>query len=182
MKENGYAIAEYITADDIKRVRSKLKMNQVDFAKLIGVSKPTIERYEANQEKIRGPIVFLLQMLEKDPNYVNEIKLSEKTYPLRMWYMMDQMICTLIDVDDANKKVKISNYVDNVMFKAFGNNDNPTYEDYLQFIESRCFPRTRDKMKLVLKDLDLPFYDPYMIVEKTQGRMAEDRFWLKIEG
>ena len=29
--------------------------------------------------------------------------------------------------------------------------------------------------------LDLPFYDPLMIVEKTNGRMAEDQFWLKIE-
>jgi len=182
MSENGYAIAEYVTADDIKRVRSKLKMNQVSFAKLIGVSKPTIERYEANKEKIRGPITLLLQMLEKNPDYVNEIKVRERTYPLRMWYMMDQMICTLIDVDDVNKKVKIRNYVDNAMFKAFGNNENPTYEDYLQFLENRCFPRTRDKMKLVLKDLDLPFYDPYLIVKKTKGRMADDCFWLKIEG
>ena len=40
---------------------------------------------------------------------------------------------------------------------------------------------TRDKMKLVLKELDLPFYDPFLIIEKTQGRMAEDDFWIKIE-
>ena len=43
------------------------------------------------------------------------------------------------------------------------------------------FPRTRDKMKLILKDLDLPFYDPFMIIEKTEGRMAEDDFWIRIE-
>lgn len=28
-------------------------------------------------------------------------------------------------------------------------------------------------MKLLLKELDLPFYDPFLIIEKTQGRMAE---------
>ena len=50
-----------------------------------------------------------------------------------------------------------------------------------EFLESRCFPRSRDKMKLVLKDLDIPFYDPILIIEKTQGRMAEDDFWLRIE-
>ena len=33
----------------------------------------------------------------------------------------------------------------------------------------------------MLRELDLPFYDPFMIVEKTQGRMAEDKFWIKIE-
>ena len=37
-------------------------------------------------------------------------------------------------------------------------------------------PESRDKMKLILKDLGLPFYDPIMIIEKTEGRMAEDDF------
>ena len=67
------------------------------------------------------------------------------------------------------------------MFRAFGVVENPDYERYEEFLESRCFPRTRDKMKLVLKDLDIPFYDPFMIIEKTEGRMAEDDFWIRIE-
>ena len=32
-----------------------------------------------------------------------------------------------------------------------------------------------------LKELNLPFYDPFMIIQKTQGRMAEDDFWIQIE-
>ena len=64
---------------------------------------------------------------------------------------------------------------------TFGVNEDPDYNDYKEFLESRCFPRTRDKMKLVLEDMGLPFYDTFMIIEKTQGRMAEDNFWLKIE-
>lgn len=43
------------------------------------------------------------------------------------------------------------------------------------------FRWTRDKMKLVLEDLKIPFYDPYLIIEKTEGRMAEDDFWIRIE-
>ena len=54
-------------------------------------------------------------------------------------------------------------------------------ENYIEFLKSRCFPEERDKLKLMLRELDLPFYDPFMIVEKTQGRMAEDKFWIKIE-
>ena len=50
---------------------------------------------------------------------------------------------------------------------AFGVNQLPTYEEYEEFLESRCFPKTRDKIKLELKRLDLPFYDPLMIIEKT---------------
>ena len=34
---------------------------------------------------------------------------------------------------------------------------------------------------LVLMDIGLPFYDTFMIIEKTQGRMAEDDFWIRIE-
>lgn len=41
--------------------------------------------------------------------------------------------------------------------------------------------QNKGKMKLVLRDLGVPFYDPYLIVQKTEGRMAEDDFWLKIE-
>ena len=59
--------------------------------------------------------------------------------------------------------------------------EEPDYNQYIEFLESRCFPESRDKMKLILKDLGLPFYDPIMIIEKTEGRMAEDDFWIRIE-
>ena len=67
------------------------------------------------------------------------------------------------------------------MFRAFGVVETPDYDQYLEFLESRCFPSSRDKMKLILKDLDLPFYVPLMIIEKTEGRMADDDFWIRIE-
>ena len=82
-----------------------------------------------------------------------------------------QTVCTLIDVGEINQKIK--NHTENIMFKAFGKEENPDYHKYTEFLESRCFPRTRDKMKLILRDLDLPFYDPFMIIEKTEGQMAE---------
>ena len=75
----------------------------------------------------------------------------------------------------------IKNYVKNPMLRAFGVNNEPDYDDYEQFLESRCFPRTRDKMKLELKRLDIPFYDPILIIEKTLGRMEEDEFYIEIE-
>ncbi|MCI6689551.1 MAG: MATE family efflux transporter [Candidatus Choladocola sp.] len=101
--------------------------------------------------------------------------------PVRMWYMYKNKVCTLIDVDEVKQIVQIKNYADNIMFRAFGSNQKPDIEDYREFLESRCFPRTRDKMKLVLRDLGIPFYDPYLIIQKTEGRMAEDDFWIRIE-
>ena len=32
----------------------------------------------------------------------------------------------------------------------------------------------------IARRLDLPFYDPLMIIEKTGGRMAEDNFSIEI--
>ena len=176
-----YAIPEFLTSKDVKRIRVKLNMSQAEFSKLIGCSKPTIERWESNKEKITGPTVFLLSMIENNLDYIEKIKVPEKTLPHRMFYMNNQMICTMIDVDDINQKIMIKNFTNNILYKAFGKNENPTYKDYEEFLKSRCFPETRDKLKLVLEDLNLPFYDPYLIVEKTEGRMAEDDFWIKIE-
>lgn len=181
MEKKEYVTSGDILPEDMKRIRKKLDITQKELAELIHCSKSTVERWEMSEEPIRGPVAFLLKLLEKHPEYVEEIKVPEKVCPVRLWYMHNQDVCTLIEVDEASRQVHIKNYTEKLMFRAFGVNENPDYEAYLEFLESRCFPRTRDKMKLVLKDLDLPFYDPFLIIEKTGGKMAEDHFWIKIE-
>lgn len=128
---------------------------------------------------ITGPVVQLLQLLTAD--YIESIKIPEKTLPIRLWYMYKENVCTLIDVDERKQIIRIRNYTKNRQFRAFGVNEEPTFEDYQDFLRSRCFAESRDKMKLILRDLNLPFYDPFMIIKKTEGRMAEDDFWLKVE-
>lgn len=181
MKDLQYAIPKYIDSEELRNTREKLGLSQRQFANLIGCSKPTIERWESGQGKITGPVVLLLQLMNRIPDFKEEFVIPEKTCPVRIWYMYKQTLCTLIDVDDSLRQVSVRNYTNRVLFRAFGNNETPSYEEYLDFLESRCFPRTLDKMKVVLKELNLPFYDPFMIVEKTEGRMAEDDFWLRIE-
>ena len=95
--------------------------------------------------------------------------------------MYHDRLCTVIDVEERQKRIKIKNFVQDPVFCAFGRNENPDYKDYEEFLESRCFPRTRDKMKIMLEELNLPFYAPFLIVQKTEGRMAEDDFWIQIE-
>lgn len=181
MKQKKFAIPEYVHAEDIKRIRKLLGLKQAEFAALTGTAKSTIERWETTEQKITGPIVLLLKMLEHDPEYMENLIIPEKKLPLRLKYMHHDTLCTIIDVDELRRKVQIKNYAENIMFWAFGNNLRPSYEDYLEFLESRCFPKTRDKMKLILQDLGLPFYDPFLIIQKTRGRMAEDDFWIEIE-
>ena len=107
--------------------------------------------------------------------------IPEKKVPLRLWYMFQDDVCTIIDVNEKKKQIQIYNYTDQLQFRAFGIIEHPTFSDYEDFLESRCFPRSRDKMKIMLDLMDIPFYEPMLIIEKTEGRMAEDDFWIRIE-
>lgn len=95
--------------------------------------------------------------------------------------MCKNEVCTIIDVDERFRNVQIYNYTKDIFKRAFGVIDSPTFEQYEEFMESRCFPGDRDKMGVMLEKLNIPFYDPVLIIEKTQGRMEEDDFWLRIE-
>ena len=181
MGKEKYAIPKKAFANDVKRIRNLLEMTQKEFASFVGVSTPTVERWEASTSQIKGPIVMLLDMIENNMDYINKAKLPKKEWPIRLLYMHNQKICTLIDVNEAKREVKICNYTNNLMFRAFGSKENPTFDDYQEFLKSRCFPENRDKIKLVLEDLNLPFYDAFLIIQKTQGRMADDNFWIEIE-
>nr|MBP3598736.1 transcriptional regulator [Eubacterium sp.] len=181
MDNKRYAFATEVTGKEIKMFRAKFSLTQARFAHLINVSVKTVERWESSDKPITGPIVPLLRIMLEHPQLEVEFQIPEKQYPLRLWYMHDNQICSVIDVDTRMRRVQVMNYTKDNISKAFGVNEKPTYEEYEAFLESRCFPRTRDKMKLELERLGIPYYDPYMIIEKTQGRMAEDNYWIRIE-
>lgn len=176
-----YAVTTELKSSELKVLRKKLGLTQAEFARLANVSTKTIERWETSDKPITGPVVTLAGILNNYPQMEEELTVPERTYSMRLWYMCKDIPCTVIDVDERNRRIRIKNYMRDYIMTAFGRNEHPTFEDYEDFLKSRCFPETRDKMKLVLKELDLPFYDPFLIIEKTQGRMAEDDFWIKIE-
>ncbi len=176
-----YITPKYTSAKEIKNVRNILKLTQKQFADFVGVSKPTVERWEAGDDKISGPIVLLIEILRRTPDVEKDFTLPQKETPIRLKYYYRDMLCTVIDVNEMEQRVFIRNYTDNLLFRAFGRNEHPSFADYEEFLESRCFPRSRDKMKLMLKEYDIPFYDPFLIIEKTGGRMEEDDFHIVIE-
>lgn len=176
-----YAFQNATTGLEIKECRKKLGLSQEEFADFVNVSKKTVERWEYSKSPVTGSIVTLINILREHPQVEVELQLPKKTMPLRLSYIFGEQLCTVIDVDEKNRKVQVMNYTSNIFKRAFGNVKSPTYEQYEEFLESRCFPRSRDKMKLTLRELGLPFYDPLMIIEKTKGRMAEDDFWIQLE-
>ncbi|MBR3634802.1 MAG: helix-turn-helix domain-containing protein [Lachnospiraceae bacterium] len=179
--ERRYVTPDHLTSEDIKELRAALDMTQSQLAVFLRVSKRTVERWETSKEPITGAIVTLADILLRNPEMEEKLRLKDNRLKLRLKYFYKNMMCTVIDVDELQRKVEIKNYVKNPMLRAFGVNNEPDYDDYEQFLESRCFPRTRDKMKLELKRLDIPFYDPILIIEKTLGRMEEDEFYIEIE-
>lgn len=105
----------------------------------------------------------------------------EKGYTMRLTYMFRQKPCTVIDVDFTRQRVKIQNRTKDILLRAFGVNEQPTWEDFEIFLAERCFPKSRGLLKTELGRLGLESYDPLQIIEKTKGRTAEDDMWLKIQ-
>lgn len=103
------------------------------------------------------------------------------TYTLNLKYMYQQHPCTIIDVDFLNEKIKIENRTDDILHRAFGVVENPTWEQFNEFLKDRCFPETRGNLKSVLKDLGIESYDPLQIIEKTKGKISDDDMWIKIK-
>lgn len=178
---NEFAVTTSVESSDIKRIRTKLGLTQAEFAKLVNCTKRTIENWETKNQPIKGPIVTVIKLLELYPKAIDRLTIPMQTTPLRILYMHQNNICSIIDVDEKQKEVEVYNYVNDDIYKAFGKKIDINYEDYELFLESRCFPKERDKIKIMLEMYNIPFYDPILIIEKTNGRMAEDSFWLKIE-
>ena len=95
------------------------------------------------------------------------------------FYMDREKPATLIKACGLNQKVEIVNFTDDLLSRAFGINEHPTWQDYEEFLESRCMPRTRYGLREELKCIGVDSYDPVLIIEKTKGRLYDDGQWLE---
>lgn len=101
-------------------------------------------------------------------------------YNLRLDYMWKDTVNTHILVNYKTESVIVKNNYEHPLKCAFGVKKNPTWDDYLYFLEERCVPRARDHMSVVLDDYGLDFYEPMSIIEKTGGRMSGDDYHIRI--
>lgn len=81
---------------------------------------------------------------------------------------------TWIDTYGLTRKVRIVNFTDDMISRAFGINETPDWEDLEEFLESRCMPRTRYGIREEMSYMGLDVYDPFQIVRKTKGRVYGD--------
>lgn len=132
-------------------------------------------------------IQFLAEHFDASRPTIYKYLESEKRFEknpfltMRMIFMDGDKECTVIDVDFKHKKIYIRNKTKDILHRAFGVVEDPDWEAFEEFLESRCFPISRANLKLVLRDVGVPTYDPLQIIEKTGGRMAEDNQWIRIQ-
>lgn len=90
-------------------------------------------------------------------------------------------LCSTVYADFTQQTVVVENEPVSYVKTAFGNNLLPDWEEFQGFLAERCIPRQRAGLREYLETLGLEEYDPIAILEKTNGRMAEDQQWLTIE-
>lgn len=91
---------------------------------------------------------------------------------LKFWN--SKTLCTTIAVDLTDHTLCVENHASQLVKTAFGKNKLPGWADLMAFLEERCVPRQREGIREYLDVLGLDEYDPWEIVKRTQGRMAED--------
>lgn len=144
-----------ITDGDIQRIKTMRNagMTIQELSKIYRVSRQTIGRYLSTP--------------------------ASDGYTMRITYMFRRQPCTVIDVNFLDQRVVIQNKTDDILHRAFGVLEHPTWNDFELFLQGRCFPRTRGDCKELLQEMGLTDYDPLQIVEITKGRLSDDEMWLK---
>lgn len=152
-------------------------------AGIYGVSRQTLHRYlkeSTPAESSSGERLICRSLKEWQRLNRDFPGVDVRDYTLRMDYMNGGECCSRLLVSFQNRQVVAANETDVPFHRAFGIKARPTWEDFQAFLEERCMPRARDRLRLILEDIGVDSYDPMAIIEKTQGRMAEDGQWLKL--
>lgn len=162
-------IADVLHRKNPRNAGRKPKFSAADIEKM-----QDLRRHGAGMDEIAATFHTSRQIVSK---YLNAG--PEPGYTMRMTLMDRTRPCTVIDVNFLEKKIRIQNRTDDLLHRAFGCVENPDWEDFENFLQDRCFPAARGNAKQLLRELGLDGYDPLAIVERTKGRMAEDRLWIR---
>ena len=100
---------------------------------------------------------------------------------LKLSYYNNDTLCSEVWADYTDHTVRAVNHTDNIIRTAFGVATSVTWEMYEEFLESRYVPQTQGGIKERLRVWGIPVYDPLEIIQKTGGRLTEDKQWIRIE-
>lgn len=178
--ERGAGRKPALTKQKLEEIRRQLEQGKsiTQLAQEYHVSRQTLSKYLNPKKQQTEEIYRTYSKWQQLNSCFGEKNVTD--YTIRMDFMNDDECCTCLLIDCKRQRVLIKNTTDILLHRAFGIKQKPSWQDFEEFLEERCFPRTRAHLRLVLKDVGVDSYDPLAIVEKTGGRMAEDNQWLKI--
>lgn len=58
---------------DVKELRKKIGMTQIEFASIFGISLGTLRHWERGDRSPRGPALVLLNLVDKDPKTILQV-------------------------------------------------------------------------------------------------------------
>ena len=126
-----------------------------------------------------GESIIISPHLSMDKFLENKKSLGHRL--IKLEFYDSEILCTKIIADFTDETLSVENTTDNIVKTAFGNNSVPTWEDFQNFLEERCVPPSRSGIREYLETIGVEEYNPLKIIEKTNGRMAEDNQWVRLE-
>lgn len=99
----------------------------------------------------------------------------------RLYIYDKELLLAEVDYDFATQNVVLQSYTDNPLVAPFGIVTQPTWDQFMTFLKSRCVPRTRGNIKAILQRLEISHYDPFLIIHKTHGIIFGDKLWIRFE-
>ena len=128
-----FALQKTVCASEVKLIRGQLKMKQKELAGLMNVSVKTVEHWESSNTRSSVAAAAMLCILRERPWLLEELEIPEREFPLRLRYLNQNRLCTIIDVNDREQRVKIKNYVTDPLYRAFGKNEHPHMKSMKNF-------------------------------------------------
>lgn len=173
-----------INEKDLEKIKERRQQGEsvTKLAEEYGVSRQTMSAY-LNRVDTTDYNEIIYNTYKKWVEINRDFRKSfhMQDYLLRMEFMCEDELCSSILVNFKDKQIEVVNHTSDIIHQAFGVKAKPDWDDFEYFLESRCFPRGRDHMKDILRALGLDSYDPLSIIEKTGGRMAEDKQWIRLK-
>lgn len=139
----------------------------------MNLSEYKIDLYFDGEKIILSQHLSFEEFLEKKKKAVHNVMLLK--------FYNDDSLCTKICADFTDKDLSVKNYTDNLVKTAFGKKESPTWDDFKNFLEERCVPRSRSGLREYLEAIGVEEYNPIEIIKKTKGIMAEDDQWIELE-
>lgn len=139
----------------------------------LGLTESKMEISFDGERIIISPQLSMDEFLEKKESLGHKL--------MKFEFYDGEILCTQIIADFTDETLSVENTTEHIVKTAFGKNEVPTWDDFLNFLEERCVPRSRSGIREYLEAIGVEEYSPLEIIKKTNGRMAEDNQWLKWE-